>query len=180
MPFYRAAGLSASRRRAAWKNAATKSAAVSAFQRQTEKKTDQEKAQEEAKRKVKLRAQSRSKSSNGRLQGIKKQRALAEDRVRSYTDADVPTLRQEQKKKLNRMINEMYADDFAEDCRLLFFLLKHLDVKDKDVASYKEKVLKAEIASVETTFSQGFELLQKSKMDKDSPFPRPKRCHTVS
>lgn len=119
-----------------------------------EKRKKKEKTKRE---KSKLR---RAKSARGRIQGnSRKERLLAEDWVRAKTDADIPSLRIEQKKKMNQMLIDMYVDDFSHDMGMLFVLLRKLEVEDELMQEYQQKLLDCETHNVEKTFSKRFDLL---------------------
>ena len=78
------------------------------------------------------------------------------------------SLQHDKNTRLGRMINEMYAADFEEDFQMLLLLLKKLRVEDENIAEYKDKLLQAEMESMEDTFAQLFEVLTKKKREPSS------------
>ena len=170
------AGLSTRRKRAAWKNAASKTTALATLQH---KDANDECSKQEEKRKEKAKQYRRSRSASGRIQGHKKNVHLCrQNSIRDTEDLTV-TLRQEKKTKMDRIINEMYAADFEEDFGILLLLLKQLRVKDDAVAEYKNILLRAEVEGIEETFAQGFDVLVRSEKVPPSGFnkkPGHKKC----
>lgn len=133
-----------------------------------EKKRKEEKEEEEKKKKEQLKRQKkkvkRSKSARGRLQGnSRKERLKAEDWARSKTDADVPTLPQQHRTKMNKMLIDMYLDDFSDDMGMMFVLLKKLEVENEKLLEYEQVLLDYETRNVEKTFSKRFDLLGKNR-----------------
>ena len=127
-----------------------------------EKEAEEKKKKEEAKKaKKKLR---RSKSARARLQGnSRRERLKAEDWAHSKTDADVPTLPQEQKTRMNKMLIDTYLDDFSDDMEMMFVLLKKLQIENEKLLEYEQVLLDCETRNVEKTFSKRFDLLGKNR-----------------
>ena len=87
------------------------------------------------------------------MQGnTRKQRMQAEDWLR--TKADVPTLPQEHKRRMNQTLIDMYLDDFASDMRKLLFFLKKLEIENEKLIEYQQVLLDCEIRNVRKTFSK--------------------------
>lgn len=150
MPIYRASGLSASRRRRqAWQQAAAKSLATAKSAKKEDEKRENEKAREQTKKE-----RGRSYSTGSRQKESKKQKVADASRKRAKSEGDVPTLRRDQRHKLNKMINEIYAADFTEDCGLLSLLLKYLEIKCEDLPNWQQDLFEAEVSSIKTTFTE--------------------------
>ena len=129
--------------------------------RKEDEEKHKKKKEKEKREKAKLR---RARSARGRIQGNGlKERLLAEDWVRSKTDADIPSLRTEQKKKMNEMLIDMYVDDFSHDMGILLVLLRKLEIEEEILEDYQQALLHCETQNVEKTFSQRFDLLGQNR-----------------
>ena len=156
MPIYRASGFSGSRKRSSLRKPATVISAVEAFKRG--KSNTNAKAKEYAQKQSNI-DRDRSFSSASRLQGAKQQGATDAFRARAKSAGEVSNLRREQRQQLNKLINEIYAADFTEDCGLFYLLLKHLQFKDKDLTTWQDKLFESEVSNIKAFLEQMFNLL---------------------
>ena len=76
----------------------------------------------------------------------------AEDWLR--TKADVPTLPQEHKRRMNQMLIDMYLDDFASGMRKLLFFLKKFEIENEKLIEYQQVLLDCEVRNVRKMFSK--------------------------
>lgn len=133
MPIYRAGSHSASRRIAKnkWKSAAAKASIVAAWK---------------PREKPKQQSQGEKDTSAG------------DKNSKSTVSLQVPTLDKGKRKKLNRLLMDMYAEDFTEDMRMLLLLLKELHVSDEDMNLYRKQLVKMETKNMEEAFKKRIEV----------------------
>ena len=130
MPIYRAAGLGASRRNK-WKSAAAKASIVAALN-PSKKPKEQPRGE--------------------------KDKSICDKKPKLKVSVQVPTLDRGKKKKLNRLLMDMYAEDFTEDMQMLLLLLKELQVSEEDMNLYRKQLVKMETRNMEDAFRKRFEV----------------------
>ena len=73
----------------------------------------------------------------------------------------IPALDRGGRKRLNRLLIDMYAGDFSEDMEMLMLLLDELKIGEQRLKRCKEKLVRNERNNINNLFKQGYEKLRR-------------------